>query len=466
MKKSKISTIMNDKLQILVVDDEELMRISLKSYLSKYGVINDASNIDSARELITKNHYDMVFIDLDIKEPLSGFEVLKVAKSKGFYAVVLSGHNEDQIIEKAYKFGCLDYLEKPYAPEGIDLVVEKYRNFHNEGSIESFIRESYITNDSETLETLNLIKNIYKTKSPIYISGPSGTGKQVIAEIIHKLGHNNSLEKFVNINCSKFTETLLDSELFGHVKGSFTGANSDKKGLLELAHNGTLFLDEIGTMPMSMQNKLLKALEEKSFTPVGGTNLIKSDFRLVTATCNDLYELVAKGKFRLDLFYRICGTNIRLKPLKERRDDIPLLIKHYIKLSKSGRRIIIEDTAMEVLKNYDWHGNTRELIYLVEKWQNSGVGIVTLKEIPIEIQNNLNPFKKESSEFLTKKQLKFIDENGFKYFIDEIYKEVINHYFKKSKGKVRSTIKELDLSTHVFYKYVNQTQVEVYHEAK
>jgi len=366
--------------RILVVDDEEIVIQSCLRVLSGGGFQVDAARDGlEALSMINENGYDVLI--LDIKMPkMNGMEVLQRVKEAhpDIDVIMITGLHEIETAVQAMKLGAFDYLPKPFDPEELEMVVARaferrqllQENINLKSEVSAKYRFENIIGSSPRMQIVyRLIARCAPTNSTVILRGESGTGKELIARAIHY----NSLRKdrpFVTVDCTSLSENLLESELFGHVKGSFTGAISNKKGLFETADGGTLFLDEIGNISMSTQAKLLRFIEEREFKAVGDTRLQTVNIRLITATNKDLEAMVADGNFRDDLYYRINIFPIEIPPLRERRDDIPSLAFHFLKRFRSEAEHEVREFsagAMNLLMNLDWPGNVRELENVVHR---------------------------------------------------------------------------------------------------
>ena len=366
--------------RILVADDEEIVIQSCLRVLSGGGFQVDAARDGlEALKAIDENGYDVLI--LDIKMPkMNGMEVLQRVKEAhpDIDVIMITGLHEIETAVQAMKLGAFDYLPKPFEPEELELVVarafERRQLLQENISLKSEVGAKYrfeniIGSSPEMQAVYRLIARCAPTNSTVILRGESGTGKELIARAIHY----NSLRKdkpFVTVDCTALSESLLESELFGHVKGSFTGAISNKKGLFETADGGTLFLDEIGNISLSTQAKLLRFIEEREFKAVGDTRVQTVNIRMITATNKDLEAMVADGNFRDDLYYRINIFPIEIPPLRERRDDIPPLAVHFLKKFRSEAEHEVREFsagAMNLLMNLDWPGNVRELENVVHR---------------------------------------------------------------------------------------------------
>ncbi|MGZ5278839.1 MAG: sigma-54-dependent transcriptional regulator [Pseudobdellovibrionaceae bacterium] len=368
------------KPRILVVDDEESIREFLEIMLKKEGYeVTCAEDGAKARDILAKKSFDLVISDLQMPN-MTGIELLKFVKENYpdlvFMLITAFGTTESAV--EAMKMGAYDYLTKPFKIDEVRLNIHnalRAKNLEVENRVlkkeltKEYSFQNLVGNSDEMHRIYDLVRRVSQTPTNVLVTGESGTGKEVIAKAIH---YNGPLKDkpFVTINCGAIPEQLMESEMFGHKKGSFTGAIADKTGLFEVADNGTLFLDEVGELPLTIQVKLLRAIQERVIRRVGATDDIKIEVRICAATNRDLEDMVKEGTFRQDLFYRLNVINIRTPALRERRDDIPLLANHFLKkyndrLSKTIGMISTE--AMEMLKKYDYPGNVRELENIIER---------------------------------------------------------------------------------------------------
>lgn len=366
--------------KILVVDDEKSLREVLSIMLKRAGyMVTEASDGDEAIGHVNKEIYDLVITDLRMPKA-DGMDVLKAVKSSSPDTVVLvitAFATSDSAVE-AMKQGAYDYLTKPFQVDEVQLIIrnalEKRRlsteNILLKREMASQSSFAKIVGQSEAMQKVfDVVKKVADAKSNILICGESGTGKELVARAIHYNSIRSAMP-FVAVNCSAVPETLLESELFGHVKGSFTGAISNKAGLFEVANGGTIFLDEIGDTTPTIQVKLLRVIQEREFRRVGGNQDMKVDVRVIAATNRDLEKAVAEGAFREDLYYRLDVIPIRLPPLRLRTGDIPLLATHFLeKFSQdSGKPVpTLLPEALHVLLEHEWRGNVRELENLIER---------------------------------------------------------------------------------------------------
>ncbi len=362
---------------VLVVDDEAGIRESLRDILEDEGYeVLTASNAEEAIAVFNQSLPDLIYLDIWLPDR-DGLEVLEEIKARNSSVpvVMISGHGTIEVAVKATKLGAYDFLEKPLSLERVLLTaqraIERGRLESEYRELKSRLSDRYqFIGQSEVVRRLKAeVERVAKTNSRVLITGESGTGKELIARLIHE-SSPRSRQSFVEVNCAAIPQELIESELFGHEKGSFTGAHERKKGKFELADRGTLFLDEIGDMSLLTQAKVLRVIETQEFQRVGGSKNIKTDVRIIAATNKDLEKEVKEGNFREDLYYRLNVIPIHIPPLRERKEDIPVLVEYFLKTisAEYGRppKTIKED-ALEVMMQYDWPGNVRELKNAVER---------------------------------------------------------------------------------------------------
>ena len=370
----------NKDARILVVDDELSMREFLEFLLTREGYdVTCAANGQEGIAKIEKKDFDLLLCDIRLGD-MTGLDVLRAAKRKNPKTVVImiSAYASAETAVEAMNDGAYDYLPKPFDNNELKQAIAKALEVktleeekkHIDDDLKKNMHFGLIVGNSPKMQHIyKMIKQVAKTKTNILITGESGTGKELIAKAIH-LQSDRRDKPFVAVNCGGIPETLMESELFGHKKGSFTGASSDKKGLFEIAHKGTLFLDEIGEISIPIQVKLLRAVQTKQFRPVGGNEDISVDVRIISATNRQLEEEVIEGRFREDLFYRLNVIEIKIPPLRERKEDLKALAQHFLeKFSREmGKEITkISSYAIDLLNKYDFPGNIRELENLIER---------------------------------------------------------------------------------------------------
>ncbi len=391
--------------KILVVDDEKAIRDSLNMILSDEGyAVSSAADGEEALNLINKDDFDIVITDIKMPN-IDGMELLsKGAKnSPSTFFIIMTAYASVNTAVEALRYGAYDYIIKPVEFDDLIMRVKRLLDYKKVSLENKLLRQrvvevgdfNNIIGKSEPMKKVfDLIKQVAPTNSNVLVSGKSGTGKELVAKAIHY----NSLRKdqiFLPINCGAISENLIESELFGHKKGSFTGATEEKQGLFKVADGGTLFLDEIGDLPLNLQVKLLRAIEDKQFLPVGGTKHIQTNVRIIAATNQNLYEKTKKGEFREDLFYRLNVVEIKLPSLNERKDDIPLLVNHFIEkyCNEMGKKVLgVDNETMKVLMGHDWQGGVRELENVIERAVIFASGdMITVENLAEHIRGEAHP---------------------------------------------------------------------------
>ena len=437
--------------RILVVDDEENFRHMLSVILKKENYeVETASNGYEALQKISLSLFDQVLCDIRMPQ-MDGLEFLKELKKKEMDATVImmSAFGTVDVAIEAMKLGAYDYISKPFKPDEVILTLRKAEEREGLRKENEQLRrevkkeysfENIISKNEKMKEIFEVIRKVAQYKSTILITGESGTGKELVAKALHYQS-DRATHSFVPVNCGAIPENLLESELFGHIKGAFTDAIRTKKGLFEEADGGTLFLDEIGELPAQLQVKLLRVLQEGEIRRVGEAKSIQIDVRIVAATVKNLMKEVSEGRFRDDLYYRLNVLPIHLPPLREKKEDIPLLVSHFIKKYNEGMNknvVDIDPKALEVLINYQWFGNVRELentieraIVLTEKDK------IEIDHLPLEIQTfkdkvEVAPLAEE--DYSIKKASKVLETN------------LIRKALKKTKGNHTHASRLLEIS--------------------
>ena len=370
---------------LLLVDDEEKILKTLGRALRDAGhEVVETTSGRRALGLLAERTFDVVLVD-NVMPEMSGLDLIReytgspaAAEDARPQILMMTAHATVESAIEAMRLGALDYLQKPFEIDELLVVVQRavdHQRLRNEHGYlrserdEQFDHYGVIGRSRAMEDVIRRAERVADTKSTVLITGETGTGKELIARAIHDRSAQRAMP-LIKVNCAAIPETLLESELFGHVRGAFTGAATSKKGKFALADGGSIFLDEIGTMPLTLQPKLLRVLQEREFEPLGSERTETVDLRVIAATNRNLKQLVSEGKFQEDLFYRLNVIPIELPPLRERRDDIPALVEHFIRkhAQRTGRRVErIEDAAMAGLRQYDWPGNVRELENTVER---------------------------------------------------------------------------------------------------
>jgi DNA-binding NtrC family response regulator len=404
------------KQKALIIDDEKNILNTIGICLESIGIeVTLCSKPQEVLQLLQQNRFDVAFVDLKMS-PMDGIEVLSEIKqySPDTTVVIMTAHGSIDSAVVAIKKGAYDYLQKPFDFEELKLFTRKVFEHHQLVHEMAELREELasiqgsgdiVTRNRAMIELLDLAARVAESSISILIEGESGTGKELVAHYVHQ--KSDRVEKpFVKVNCAAIPEQLLESELFGHVRGAFTGALKDRQGRFEMADGGTIFLDEIGELSSSIQSKLLRVLQTKDFERVGENVTRKVDVRIISATNRNLDEALKEGNFREDLFYRLNGVRIKLPPLRERPEDVPFLVHHFLKKFSKERNIEIAPDADHALKVYRWSGNVRELENVLERAVLlSTNGIIEMNHLPEEIRTASEP-KALSLEEAEKVQIK------------------------------------------------------------
>lgn len=452
------------KKKVLIIDNEYIIGISCKRILEQenYEATFHSEPLKGLAEALTGN-YDLILLDLIMPE-LNGLEILKEVKSKGIASdvIIITGYATVKTAVEAIKLGASDYVSKPFSPEELKIIIEKViknSNLLKENislKKELDIHQGFkgiICDSPQMKEIVSIVKRIAPTDGTVCITGDSGTGKEVIANAIHRLSLRND-KPFIACDCSSLVSTLLESELFGHVKGSFSGAISTKQGLFEAANKGTLFLDEISNISMETQSKLLRVLETRQVRKVGDTKLYKIDIRLITATNRDLSKMVIEGTFREDLFYRLQGLPIFLPPLRERTEDIVKLAMFFLNTFLKNNNLKPKHFSKEsadILEKYSWPGNIRELKNIVERiaiFCDSDV--IQPKFIPKEVLSSNKEFKDyripDTWDEFKKFKHQIQNEASTKY-----EKRFLNEALEKADGNISKAAKNIGIQRTQFH---------------
>lgn len=385
---------------ILLVDDEEKILKALGRALRDAGhAVIESTNPRNAQKLLAERPFDVLIVD-NVMPQLSGLDLIReyvgsTPEHERPQILMMTAHATVESALEAMKLGALDYLQKPFEIDELLVVVRRalehqrlrteYRYLRSERD-EHFDNYGIIGRSRAMEEIIDRAERVASTKSTVLITGETGTGKELVARAIHNRSAQRDMP-LIKVNCAAIPESLLESELFGHVRGAFTGAATTKKGKFALADGGTIFLDEIGTMSLVLQSKLLRVLQEREFEPLGSERSEKVDLRVIAATNRDLRQMVAEGKFQEDLFYRLNVIPVALPPLRERREDIPPLVEHFVRkhAQRTGRRIErVDDGVLAALQQYDWPGNVRELENTIERAVVLSTGpVITARSISV-----------------------------------------------------------------------------------
>lgn len=444
--------------KILIVDDEFQQAKILQKVLTKKGYIVEAESDSSiAKELILKNTYDLIISDLQMPN-LSGLDLLKIKPESALF-IMITGYGSVVSAVESMKNGAFDYVNKPFNMDEFIIKVEKaIENIRLKSQVrvlKEIVNPAHsffgmVGRSKHMLELYDLIRNVSKVNINVLITGCSGTGKELVAKAIHE-NSERKYKPFVAVNCSAIPENLLESELFGHTKGAFTGATENMRGVFEQANGGTIFLDEIGEMPYNLQPKLLRVLENWEIKPLGSEKIRKIDVRLISATNEPIEKLISEKKFREDLFYRISTMRINVPSLNDRKEDIPIIVFNYLKklTVKFNKEYSISQSALELLCKYDYKGNIRELENILEQ-----ASIIT---VDATIKNTDLTIYKESGADITKKE--DFNINGDKP-LSEIEKIYILKVMEKTGGNKQKAAEILKIDRKTLYKKLKEYKIE------
>jgi two-component system response regulator PilR (NtrC family) len=440
---------------ILVVDDEKSMRELLTIMLEKEGhQVSTAANGDTAVKLIHNKVFDLVLSDIRMRGT-SGIDVLEAVKKAhpNTPVVMMTAYASADTAVEAMKKGAYDYISKPFNVEDLQILIKnavEKKNLSDENSLlKTALKDKYgfsniIGNSTVMQKVFQLIEKVAQSNATVLISGESGTGKELVAKAIHFTGIRKNYP-FISINCGAVPENLLESELFGHEKGAFTSADSAKTGLMEAAHKGTFFLDEVGEAPLPIQVKLLRVLQERELTRLGGTEPIPVDLRIIAASNRDLSKSVQNKEFREDLFYRLNVIPLRLPDLRERKDDIPLLIEHFLEKCNQAHPnkasvVGVDTEAMEFLENHPWPGNVRELENVIERGVVLATGeYIQASDLPPEITKQ----SEKIDGLMPSMDEEVID---LEKILDEVEKNIIRGALHQTDGIIVKAADKLNLS--------------------
>ncbi|MFP3868391.1 MAG: sigma-54-dependent transcriptional regulator [Desulfobacteraceae bacterium] len=444
--------------QILVVDDESVVRTGIAQVLSKQGLeVTTAADGKQALESIAAATPAVVLLDIKMPGP-DGVEVLKIIRQEypRIQVIMITGYPDIEVAVECMKLGAVDYLVKPFRIDELESLVNKALNLLKqtpslpaleeplEQGIDSIVGES-----PAMQKVFAKIRRAAPSDSTVLLTGESGTGKELVARAIHDLSPRAHRE-FVPVDCSALVESLLESELFGHVKGSFTGAHQTKHGLFELANHGTFFFDEITNLSLNIQAKLLRVIQEREFMKVGSQKRTKLDIRIIASSNRDLTEAIKEGSFREDLFYRLSVIPIHLPPLRERTGDIPLLVEHFLnKYSQKANRQTkgISSRALKMLCSYSWPGNVRELEHTIER-------IIILEDGDAILPEHLPSFiSQRQGEFQV-----FSDED---HSLEELEKRYIQFILRRTKGKRQEAARILGINRKTLGQRIKKYKLRV-----
>lgn len=447
--------------RILVVDDEDIIRESLSYVLKNEGyVVEEATNGKEAYDKVVSNYYDLVITDIEMPQ-MKGIELLEriSALTSQTHVMMITAYGSLDTAIKALRFGASDYILKPIEFDELLVKINRLLEMKKLIAENQLLRKeiqrnfdfSQLVGKSQLMQRVfDMIKTVADTESTVLVTGSSGTGKELVARAIH-FNSKRKNKPFLAVNCGAISENLIESELFGHKRGAFTGAFADKEGYLKAADGGTLFLDEISEMPLQLQVKLLRVIQEKECTPVGTTYSIPINVRFLASTNRNLEEEIKEGRFREDLYYRLNVIEINIPSLKDRKDDIPFLVDHFInKYRVEMRRKVkgIDSNALNALMNYDWKGEVRELENVIER------GVIFAKDELIAVRD-LPVYLQSTKDFIIPDKAGSLDD-----FIKKVEKEYISKALENNNNDKEKVAKLLDLGLSTLYRKIKEYGLE------
>ena len=445
---------MDSKINILVVDDEEIVRDSLAGWLAEDGYhVETAENGPKALERLPDREWSLAMVDLKMPG-MDGIELMEEIRKvrPDTTVIIMTAYATVDTAVKAMKQGAYDYIVKPFNPEDLSLTIRKIIEHQNLVRENLYLRKELtkqyrlhdmISKSHRMLEIFDLAKTVAKSSSTVLVQGESGTGKELLSRAIHMESPRRD-SPFLSVSCAALTETLLESELFGHEKGAFTGADTVRGGKIELARDGTLFLDEIGDIGPKLQMDLLRVIEQREFRRVGGTELIPIRSRIIAATNRDLQKAISEGKFREDLYYRLNVISIHIPPLRDRKEDIPLLVNHFLDTFniEMGKSIAgMSEAALRLLMEYDWPGNARELRNVIER------AMVVTKGKMIAETDLLLPTRGENGESRGKS-------------LEEVEREHIRRILLENRWNIIRSAQQLGIDRVTLYNKIKKYQMK------
>ncbi len=436
-------------MNVLLIDDDINLCKVLRYQLEKNGfTVSSANNGNEGINLFNKNDYDIVITDIKMPD-ISGIDVLRKIRRENdkVIIIIITAHGSVENAIEACRLGANDYLTKPFGQEQLLFVIEKavqFRQLQEQNVLlqqevaGKYKLDNMVANSAPMQEVLKLTMKVARSNATVLITGESGTGKELIARAIH-YNSPRKTKPLITVNCPSIPENLIESELFGHIKGAFTGAIRDKKGQFEQADGGSIFLDEIGDLRENLQAKLLRVLQEHEFQRVGGSKTIKVDVRIIAATNRNLEQLIKEKRFREDLYYRLSVVPIKIAPLRERKEDIPFLIDFFIKKYSKGKNFKVSAEAIKLLQVYDWPGNVRELENIIERIITLATNLeITVSSIPDHISGSI---------YETQATTINIPEEGIG--LEEIERLVIKEILQRTGGNRSKTARLLKIPRHI-----------------
>jgi len=450
------------KEKVLIVEDEPNMRKTLSSILEDEFIPTQADQAKEGLKILSQENISLVISDIKMPQ-MNGIEFLRQMRAKGYEipVIIITAYGSFDSAVEALRLGAYDYITKPFEPETVVHTVKRALEHKKLSQENIYLKEELqrksgfeelVGNSVRMQDVYALIEKVADSKVPVLLRGESGTGKELVARAIHKRSARKD-KNFVIINCGALPETLLESEIFGHEKGAFTGADKKKLGIFEVGNEGTIFLDEIGDLSPSVQMKLLRFLQSEEFVRVGGTASVKVDVRIISATNKNLEKLIEEKKFRDDLYYRINTVSINIPPLRDRKEDVPLLINHFLKKYSKEDNVPLKEISDETVRifcEYSWRGNVRELENLIRAL------LVLSKGSKISTQD-LPPVVRQTEKYISDEiSLGEAENFSFKQIREKAEKEYLINTLRKAGGNISKASKLAGVSRRHFYDKLQQ----------
>lgn len=446
---------------LLIDDDKNLSRVTQYQLTEEGYVVQDAAGGRQGLDLLKENRFDLILLDMQMPE-MDGIAVLKEIRKQDpeVPVVIITAYGTVDSALRATELGADDYITKPFSINQIKLTIERsiyLRRLRTENRFLkkeiSTLKDSNILGGSAAIKkVMEIVRQVAPTDSTVLITGESGTGKELVARAIH-IESRRAEKLFVPVNCAAIPETLIESELFGHTKGAFTGAVKDRKGTFQVADQGTLFLDEVGDLNLELQSKLLRVLQEQVIQKVGASESIKVDVRVIAATNRNIETMIVEGLFREDLFYRLNVIPLYVPPLRDRKEDIPDLVRHFFNLAAPGRNMQLTPDALARFAAYDWPGNIRELKNIVER-----IGVLARENtVPLELipTNQVDP----PAENINSRSVGLII-NEDNLFLEDVEKQTIEFALRKSGGNKSRAARLLNVERHILLYRIKKLGIE------
>ncbi|MBL6991592.1 MAG: sigma-54-dependent Fis family transcriptional regulator [Bacteriovoracaceae bacterium] len=439
-------------LNIAVIEDDKYYRKDIAGHLSRFGKVDEGKSLSDAITLFDARKYDIVFIDLNLSGKMEGLDVIKEAVKRKIPPIVITGYTSEKLVSRAYQLGCKHYYNKLDIQNSFEEQMAPFLRSLVYKQEDDIFSNSFVTRNNILIKNIKLVtEQMFLKNNKVFITGEKGVGKTTIAKFIHKFS-TGSMDSFIHVDIPTLENNMIEPLLFGYKKGAFAGASDDFKGLIKQADKGTLFLDEISSLPPSLQKKIIKVVEDKQFYPLGSDQLIKSDFRFITSTNENVEGLIESERLRPDFYFMAKDVELIIPPLRERVEDVRPLVDHYI--NKSGTSLLVSNDSLKLLENYRWHDNVRELKKLIHSFCNCNTEMISLINLPEHVIENTIPSGQSTplASVYTKGISNFIKKHGLKKLIETIEIESFKEFYEKNHFHYMNTLEELHISRTAGYR--------------